>query len=105
MKRFGKVSMAFASGWMSIRGTRRRRALDRGFVMSDHADWEELLTAIKATEANQVWVTHGYTAVLARHLREDSGLDARELKTLYQGEGGSESPTDSSDEPTTEATA
>lgn len=105
MKRFGKVSMAFASGWMSIRGTRRRRALDRGFVMSDHADWEELLTAIKATEANQVWVTHGYTAVLARHLREDLGLDARELKTLYQGEGGSESPTDSSDEPTTEATA
>ena len=62
--------------------------------MSDHADWEELLTAIKATEAAQVWVTHGYIAVLARHLREELGLDARELRTQFQGEGGSESADD-----------
>lgn len=106
VRRFGTVSLAFASGWMSIRGTRRRRALDRGFVMSDHADWDELLTAIKATEAGQVWVTHGYTAVLARHLREEWGLDARELRTLYQGEGGADAPNDQADEPiTTEAQA
>lgn len=88
-RRFGAHSTAFASGWMSIRGTRRRQALDRGFVLSDHADWDELLTAIKATDAAQVWVTHGYVAVLARHLREELGLDARELRTTYQGEGGS----------------
>jgi putative mRNA 3-end processing factor len=86
-RRFGVHSTAFASGWMSIRGTRRRQALDRGFVLSDHADWEELLTAIKATGAEQVWVTHGYVPVLARYLREAFGLDARELRTSYEGEG------------------
>lgn len=89
-RRFGKLSTAFASGWMSIRGARRRRALDRGFVLSDHGDWEELLTAIRASEATQVWVTHGYTAVLSRYLQEEWGLDARALQTSYQGEGGSE---------------
>jgi putative mRNA 3-end processing factor len=85
-RRFGTHSTAFASGWMSIRGTRRRQALDRGFVLSDHADWEELLTAIRATGAEQVWVTHGYVPVLARYLREELGLDARELRTSYEGE-------------------
>ncbi|MCI0392529.1 MAG: ligase-associated DNA damage response exonuclease [Acidobacteria bacterium] len=90
MRRFGALSTAFASGWMSIRGTRRRQALDRGFVISDHADWEELLAAIWATGAEQVWVTHGYVPVLARYLREEHGLDARELKTSYQGEGEGE---------------
>jgi putative mRNA 3-end processing factor len=86
-RRFGPHSTAFASGWMSIRGTRRRQALDRGFVLSDHADWEELLTAIRATGAEQVWVTHGYVPVLARYLREEFGLHARELRTSYEGEG------------------
>lgn len=85
-RRFGTHSSAFASGWMSIRGTRRRQALDRGFILSDHADWEELLTAIRATGAGQVWVTHGYVSVLARYLREVFGLDARELRTSYEGE-------------------
>jgi len=98
MRRFGNVSKAFASGWMNIRGTRRRKALDRGFVMSDHGDWDELLAAIQATEANRIWVTHGYTAVLARHLREELGLDAHELKTQYQGEGGSDLAVDLSGE-------
>lgn len=90
MRRFGNLSTAFASGWMSIRGTRRRKAIDRGFVISDHADWEELHDAIQATGADRVWVTHGYVDVLARQLREALGLDARELRTSYQGEGGSE---------------
>lgn len=99
MRRFGNVSTAFASGWMNIRGTRRRKALDRGFVMSDHGDWEELLTAIRATEARQVWVTHGYIAVLARHLREELGLDGRELRTQYQGEEGSDASSDTLDDP------
>ncbi len=60
LRRFGAASLAFASGWMRIRGVRRRRSLDRGFVLSDHADWPALIATIKATGASQVLVTHGY---------------------------------------------
>jgi putative mRNA 3-end processing factor len=66
----GKLSTAMASGWMRIRGTRRRRSLDRGFVLSDHADWPELLQAIDASGAEEIWVTHGYRAPLVRWLEE-----------------------------------
>jgi putative mRNA 3-end processing factor len=59
-----------ASGWMRIRGPRRRRALDRGFVLSDHADWPGLLSAIDATGAETVWVAHGYRGPLVRWLEE-----------------------------------
>ena len=69
-KRLAPASTAMASGWMRIRGTRRRRALDRGFVISDHADWTGLLRAIETTGAENVWVTHGYRAPLARWLVE-----------------------------------
>ncbi len=85
LRRFGAASAAFASGWMRIRGTRRRRAVDRGFVLSDHADWPGLLDAIGATGASRVWVTHGYTAVMVRHLREQ-GLDAYAVATPFEGE-------------------
>jgi putative mRNA 3-end processing factor len=70
---------------MQIRGTRRRRAVDRGFVLSDHADWPGLLSAITATGAAKVWVTHGYSEVLAHWLREH-GLDARAVTTQFEGE-------------------
>ncbi len=80
LNRFGEYSDAFASSWMQIRGARRRRALDRGFVLSDHADWPGLLWAIEATGASQVFVTHGYVEPLVRWLSE-SGLDARSFKT------------------------
>ena len=95
VRKFGGASMAFASGWMRVRGTRRRRALDRGFVLSDHADWPGLLSAIAATEATEVWVTHGYGEVLARWLRE-TGVDARSISTRFEGEAGSEGPTEES---------
>jgi putative mRNA 3-end processing factor len=75
LKAFGPISTAMASGWMRIRGTRRRRSLDRGFVLSDHADWPALLRAIDETGAESVWVTHGYRAPLARWL-EESGRRA-----------------------------
>lgn len=88
-RRFGDVSAAFLSGWMAIRGARRRRAVDRGFVMSDHVDWSSLMTAIGETEAERVWVTHGYTAVVVRYLREQ-GLDAEILPTQWEGEGTNE---------------
>jgi putative mRNA 3-end processing factor len=84
-RKFGAAATAFASGWMRIRGTRRRRSVDRGFVLSDHADWPGLLEAIAATGAEQVWVTHGYVAVLVRHLQEH-GLQARGLQTRFEGE-------------------
>lgn len=85
LRRFGAARTAFASGWMRVRGARRRRAVDRGFVISDHADWPGLLGAIEATGAEEVLVTHGYAAVLARWLR-DHGKDARPLATRYVGE-------------------
>ncbi|MEN9938072.1 MAG: hypothetical protein RLZZ387_4651 [Chloroflexota bacterium] len=89
MRRFGAAASGFASGWMRIRGTRRRRAIDRGFTLSDHADWPGLLGAIRATGAERVWVTHGYTAVLTRWLQEQ-GYDAAVVQTRFEGEGGGE---------------
>jgi putative mRNA 3-end processing factor len=74
-----------ASGWMAFRGARRRRAVDRGFVLSDHADWQGLLSAIKATECERVICTHGYTDIFSRFLTE-AGYDARTADTQYEGE-------------------
>jgi putative mRNA 3-end processing factor len=85
LRKFGNASTAFASGWMRIRGARRRRAVDRGFILSDHADWDELLKAISATEAEKILVTHGTTDPLVRYL-QNRGVDARPLKTKYAGE-------------------
>jgi len=89
MRRFAPVRTAFASGWMAIRGTRRRRNLDRGFVLSDHADWPALNEAIAASGAAEVRVTHGYSDELVRWLRE-SGMDARRLDTRFEGEAGAD---------------
>lgn len=85
VRRFGDHSTAFLSGWMSIRGARRRRAVDRGFVLSDHVDWPSLLGAIEATQAEQIWVTHGYSATVVRYL-EEQGKQARVLETEFEGE-------------------
>ena len=85
MRRFGDHSSAFASGWMRIRGARRRRAYDRGFALSDHADWDGLVATIAETGAERVFVTHGYTEQLTRFLR-DRGLDAAAWRTQYEGE-------------------
>ena len=85
LKRFGDFSDAFASGWMQLRGTRRRRGLDRGFVLSDHADWPGLLEAVAATGAPRVIVTHGYVDPLVRYFAEQ-GLDAGAFRTEYGDE-------------------
>ena len=66
-------------------GVRRRRALDQGFVISDHADWTGLLEAIKNTSAANVYVTHGYTDIFARHLNS-IGYNASIVETDFQGE-------------------
>jgi len=84
-RKFQPLSTAMASGWMRVRGTRRRRSVDRGFVLSDHADWPGLLSAIDATGAQRVLITHGSSAILARYLN-DRGLTAETLATRYEGE-------------------
>ncbi len=86
LRRFPDHSDAFASGWMQLRGTRRRRGVDRGFVVSDHADWPGLLWAINATGAERVIVTHGQTHPLVRWLCEEAGLDAQSFETEYGDE-------------------
>jgi putative mRNA 3-end processing factor len=81
-RRFGEASDAFASGWMQLRGARRRRGVDRGFVLSDHADWPGLQRAIAATGCERVIVTHGYEAVMVRWL-EQHGYQAGSFRTEY----------------------
>lgn len=83
--RFKPYSSAMASGWMSIRGTKRRKAVDKGFVLSDHADWQGLNQAVEATGCERVLVTHGFTAPFSKWLKE-KGYDAREVHTLFNEE-------------------
>jgi putative mRNA 3-end processing factor len=89
LRRFGKHSTGFASGWMMVRGARRQRAVDRGFVLSDHADWPELLKAIASAEAETVYVTHGFSEEVVRFLNEN-GQNAIPLKTQFVGDAVAE---------------
>ncbi len=91
LNRFGDYSDGLASGWMQVRGNRRRRNLDRGFALSDHADWPGLLAAIEATGAERVLATHGSAAALARFLT-GRGLDAGALATAYGGDDDEPAP-------------
>ncbi|WP_136442671.1 ligase-associated DNA damage response exonuclease [Pacificoceanicola onchidii] len=84
-RRFKGASTGFASGWMRLRGVRRRRSTDRGFVVSDHADWDGLLEAIKSTMAENIYPTHGYTDIFARYLNE-IGYTARVVPTEFGGD-------------------
>jgi putative mRNA 3-end processing factor len=84
-RKFGPSESAFASGWMALRGVRRRRAGDRGFVISDHADWQGLICAIRDTGAENIYVTHGYTDVFTRFLN-DAGWNAQVVPTQFEGE-------------------
>jgi len=81
----GRFSTAMASGWMRIRGPRRRRSLDRGFVLSAHPDWPALLRVLDQTGAACVWVASGYRGPLVRWL-EEHGRDARAVETRWEGE-------------------
>jgi putative mRNA 3-end processing factor len=76
---------------MQIRGARRRRAVDRGFVLSDHVDWPALLATIEATGAERVWVTHGFREPVVRWLLEH-GIDALSVASHWEGEEEVESP-------------
>ena len=92
LRRFGEFGDAFASGWMQVRGARRRRALDRGFALSDHADWPGLNAAIEATGARRVVVTHGQVPAMVRWLTE-RGVEAEGFATEFAAEGEPESLT------------
>ncbi|HYF70347.1 MAG TPA: ligase-associated DNA damage response exonuclease [Ohtaekwangia sp.] len=87
IRRFDPFSLGIASGWMKLRGARRRRGADRGFVLSDHADWHELNSAVKATGAERIYVTHGYTEIFSRWLNEN-GYESYPVKTEFEGELG-----------------
>ncbi|HBJ37839.1 MAG TPA: ligase-associated DNA damage response exonuclease [Planctomycetaceae bacterium] len=78
LRRFGKITTAMASGWMAVRGNRRRRSVDRGFILSDHVDWPELIEATELCQPETIWTAHGYTAAAARFLSE-LGYDAHPL--------------------------
>ena len=85
LNRFGNFSDGYVSGWMRIRGARRQRAVDRGFVLSDHVDWPALMATINATGAERIGVTHGYVPVVVRYLREQ-GMDAFGIETRFVSE-------------------
>ncbi len=87
VRRFYPYSLGVASGWMKLRGTRRRRGADRGFVLSDHADWDDLNKAITATGAEKVFVTQGYSEIFS-HWLNSKGIEAHEVKTMFEGELG-----------------
>jgi putative mRNA 3-end processing factor len=90
MKRFKLPQTAFVSGWMAVRGARRRRGYERGFVMSDHADWPGLLQSARDSGARQVYVTLGNSDGLSRYLREVEGISAEPLEGGFAAERGDE---------------
>lgn len=89
MKKFNPYAIGVCSGWMQVRGNFRRRNADAGFALSDHADWNGLLTAVKATGASKVYVTHGFQSAFSRYLNEQ-GLAAFEVRTAYNAVGDGE---------------
>ncbi|OQP51314.1 DNA ligase-associated DEXH box helicase [Niastella yeongjuensis] len=93
MRRFTNHSTGICSGWMQVRGNQRRRNADAGFALSDHADWQGLLQAVKATGAQKIYITHGFQSVFSRYLNE-IGIDASEVKTEF---GNEEEETQSQD--------
>jgi len=91
MKKFSPSSVGICSGWMQVRGNVRRRNADAGFALSDHADWNGLLAAVKATGAEKVFVTHGFQSAFSRYLTE-TGIEAAEVKTEYGTEDDEKIP-------------
>ena len=87
LRRFQPYRLGVCSGWMQVRGNARRQNVDAGFALSDHADWNGLLSAVKATGASRVFVTHGFQAAFSRYLNEQ-GIEAGEVHTEYGGEDG-----------------
>lgn len=98
LRQFEPYELGVCSGWMQLRGARRRRNADIGFVMSDHADWKGLNEAVLATGADHIYVTHGYKSIYAKWLTEQFGLDAVTVDTLYEGEALEQPDTETTEE-------
>ena len=90
LKRLHPTELAMASGWMQVRGVRRRSAINHGFVVSDHADWQSLIQTIQQSEARQIYATHGETRVLTRYLNDHMGVAADRLETAFGIEQGAD---------------
>lgn len=103
LRRFEPYKLAMCSGWMQLRGARRRRNADMGFIMSDHCDWQGLNEAVIATGAENIYVTHGYRSVYAKWLRENYKLNAIELETQFEGESIENSSLEASKEESEDA--
>ena len=93
IKRFSPHATGICSGWMQVRGNRRRKNADAGFALSDHADWEGLISAVKATGAEKVYATHGFQSAFSRHLNS-IGIHADEVKTAYGNDEEETEPTE-----------
>lgn len=91
IKRFSPYATGICSGWMQVRGNVRRKNADAGFALSDHADWEGLLAAVKSTGAEKVYATHGFQSAFSRYLNEH-GIEAGEVKTAYGNDEEEEAP-------------
>ncbi|MDE1191627.1 MAG: ligase-associated DNA damage response exonuclease [Arachidicoccus sp.] len=90
LKKFQPYRIAMCSGWMALRGARRRYGVDKGFVLSDHCDWQQLNDAVAGTGAEDIYVTHGYETPFVKWLKEKFGLRAHEVKTFYSNEESGE---------------
>ncbi len=102
LRRFDPYKLAFCSGWMQLRGARRRYNADKGFIMSDHADWQGLNEAVAATGAENVYVTHGYKTIYAKWLKEHYKINAVEVDTLFEGESIENESSDETEKTETE---
>jgi putative mRNA 3-end processing factor len=98
MKKFFPYAVGVCSGWMQVRGIMRRRNVDGGFALSDHADWNGLLSAVKETGAEKIFVTHGFQSVFSRYLNE-MGIWSAEVKTEYGDEAEEEAVISPTSEP------
>ncbi len=83
LRRLGDRQEAACSGWMQVRGNRRRQHVDKGFVLSDHADWPSLLQAVEACNPTHAYTTHGFTESFSRYLREEKKLWSEAVKTQF----------------------
>ena len=79
IKNFKEIQTGFASGWMSIRARRKRSGYDKGFAISDHADWEAILNTIKESKAKNVFFHHGDSEALNRYLNADKSINVLKL--------------------------
>jgi putative mRNA 3-end processing factor len=85
-RRFPDPVSCFASGWMRVRQRAKQRGVELPIILSDHADWDELIETITAISPSEVWVTHGREEALVRWC-ELNGIRARPLHLVgYEDE-------------------